>query len=106
MTQKKSTQEYVSGFSGCCFAMRKRDFEELGGFDENFFAYNEDSDLSWRAHLKGFGILYVPTSIVRHDYKLNVPPEKIYHLEKNRYLILRKCFSWKDLLVLFPSLLT
>lgn len=103
--EKYNDQEDVSGFSGCCFAMRKEDLEELEGFDEKFFAYNEDSELSWKAHLKGFRILYVPTSIVRHDYKLNVPPEKIYHLERNRYLILRKCLSWKDLLVLFPSLL-
>jgi len=104
MPDTYSKQEHVSGFSGCCFAMRKEDFEELGGFDENFFAYNEDSDLSWRAHLKGFRILYVPTSIVRHDYKLNVPPEKIYHLEKNRYLMLRKYLSWRELLILLPSL--
>ena len=59
--------ECVSGFSGCCFAMRKEKFEELGGFDENFFTYHDDSDLSWRAHLSGFRILYVPTSAVRHD---------------------------------------
>jgi GT2 family glycosyltransferase len=100
-----NTQEYVSGFSGCCFAIRKKYFEELGGFDENFFIYNEDSDLSWRAHLKGYRILYIPKSIVRHDYKLSAPPKKIYHLEKNRYLILRKYLSMKDILFLFPSLL-
>ena len=76
----------------------------MGGFDENFFTYNEDSDLSWRAHLEGFEILFVPTSVVRHDYNLKVPPEKIYHLENGRYMILRKYFSWKDFLVLAPSL--
>jgi GT2 family glycosyltransferase len=97
--------EEVSGFSGCCFAMRRRDYLELGGFDENFFLYNDDSDLSWRAHLKGFTILFVPTSIVRHDYSLRVSPEKIYHLEKGRYMILRKYLSWKDFLILSPSLL-
>jgi len=97
--------EHVSGFSGCCFALRRQDFINLGGFDENFFTYNEDSDLSWRMHLKGFSILFVPTSIVRHDYLLKVPSEKIYHLEKNRYMILRKYLSWKHFLLLFPSLM-
>ena len=96
--------EYVSGFSGCCFAMRRRDFLEIGGFDENFFTYNEDSDLSWHAHLEGFEIVFVPASVVRHDYSLKVSPEKIYHLENGRYMILRKYFSWKDFLVLSPSL--
>ena len=97
--------EYVSGISGCCFAMRRRDFIDLGGFDENFFVYNEDADLSWRAHLKGFKILFVPTSIVRHDYTLKVPPKKIYYLEKNRYMILRKYLTWKEILLLLPSLI-
>lgn len=104
MSDVYSKKEYVSGFSGCCFAMIKRDFEELGGFDEDFFAYNEDSDLSWRSHLMDFRILFVPTSVIRHDYTLNVSPEKIYHLEKGRYMILRKSLSRRDLLLLSPSL--
>ncbi len=98
--------EEVSGFSGACFAIRKDYFEELGGFDENFFLYNEDADLSWRAHLKGFNVLYVPSSVVKHDYKLNVPPKKIYHLEKGRYMILKKYLSCKYFLLLSLSLLT
>ncbi|WP_346766002.1 glycosyltransferase family 2 protein [Thermococcus sp. M39] len=97
--------EYLSGLSGACFAMRREDYLELGGFDENFFAYNEDAEFSWRAHAKGFKILYVPTSIVYHDYELKVPPKKIYHLEKGRYIILRKYLSWKELLLMLPSLL-
>jgi len=97
--------EYLSGLSGACFAMRRKDYLELGGFDENFFAYNEDGELSWRAHAKGFKILYVPTSIVYHDYELKVPPQKIYHLEKGRYIILRKYLTWKELLLILPSLL-
>lgn len=98
--------EEVSGISGCCFAIRRNHFEELGGFDENFFVYNDDSELSWRAHLRGFKILYIPTSIVKHAYQLNVSPKKLYHLEKNRYLILRKYLSPRDLLILSPSIVT
>jgi len=101
--QKYNVPEFVSGFSGCSFAIRQSDFEKLRGFDENFFLYNEDSDFSWRAHLEGFKILYVPTSVVKHDYFLKVPPEKLYHLEKNRYMLLRKYLSKKDYLKLFPS---
>jgi GT2 family glycosyltransferase len=104
-TEAYSKQEYISGFSGCCFAMRKVDFLELGGFDERFFLYNEDSDLSWRSHLKGFRILFVPTSIIMHDYKLRVMPKKLYYLEKGRYLILRKHLSKYDLVFILPSLL-
>jgi len=97
--------EYLSGLSGACFAMKKKDYLELGGFDEEFFSYMEDAEFSWRIHAKGFKILYVPTSIIYHDYVLKVPPKKIYHLEKGRYIILRKYLNWKWCLMLLPSLL-
>lgn len=100
-----SDTEEVSGVSGACFAMRREDYLDLGGFDENFFLYNEDSELSWRAHLRNYRVLYVPTSVVRHDYQLSVSPEKIYFLEKGRYMILRKYFSRRDFLLFSPSLL-
>ena len=100
---KYNTQERVSGISGCNFAIKKSYYEELGSFDENFYMYNEDSDFSWRAYLKGFEILFIPTSKIRHDYNLKVTAKKIYHLEKGRYMILKKYLSMKDFIVLFPS---
>lgn len=100
---KKS--EYVGCLSGACFAIRKKYFKELEGFDESFFLYAEDSDLSWRAHLKGFKILYVLLSVIRHDAIIRVPPEKMYYLEKGRYMILRKYLSLNDFFLFSPSLL-
>ncbi len=97
--------EFVNGFAGECFAVRKEDYLKVGGFDENLFAYNEDGELSWRFRSMGYRILYVPTSVVYHDYELKVPPWKIYHLEKGRYIILRKYLTWKELLLMLPSLL-
>ena len=41
-------------------------FDELGGFDEDFFASHEDVDLSYRARLRGYRCRYVPDAIVRH----------------------------------------
>jgi GT2 family glycosyltransferase len=41
-------------------------FEELGGFDEDFFASHEDVDLSYRARLRGYRCRYVADAIVRH----------------------------------------
>lgn len=94
----------VSGISGACFAIHREEYIRLGGFDENFFLYNEDADFSWRANLLGCSILSVPKSIIYHDYRLQVSPEKVYHLEKGRYLILRKYLSRGELFLLFPSL--
>lgn len=95
----------VTGFSGACFAMNKNDYVNIGGFDENFFLYNEDSEFSWRAHLFDYKILYVPTALIKHDYKIGVSPEKLFSLEIGRYSILKKYLSFRNFILLSPSLL-
>lgn len=98
-------QVYLSAISGAAFAIRRDLFEKLGGFDEAFFTYVEDADLSWRARLAGYECLYIPTSIVFHDYSLRFRPQKIFYQERNRYLMLIKNLQWGSLLVLLPVLL-
>jgi GT2 family glycosyltransferase len=93
----------LSGVSGACFAISKEDYLKMGGFDERFFLYNEDSEFSWRAHIYDISIVFIPSSVLRHDYSLNVSPQKLYYLEKGRYLILKTYFSWKLWIVLIPS---
>ncbi|HMK53187.1 MAG TPA: glycosyltransferase family 2 protein [Methanobacteriaceae archaeon] len=97
--------ECINGIFGCCFAIKKKDFLKLGGFDPDIFLYTEDVELSYRAHLNDFKILFVHNSIIKHDYVLNVSPQKIYYLERGRYHILKKYMPWKYFLVLLPSLL-
>ncbi len=52
--------------SGSCFLARRRALEELGGFDEAYFMYNEDMDLCWRAHDAGWGVGFAGTAEVTH----------------------------------------
>lgn len=98
-------QEYVDAISGAAFAIRRDLYETLGGFDPMFFLYLEDTDLSWRTHLAGYRCLFVPESVVYHDYTLTFGPRKTFYLERNRYLMLLKSLSWTTLLVLLPVLL-
>jgi len=55
-------------FGACAAAcLYKREMlEEIGLFDESFFAYYEDAELSWRAYKNGWKARYVPTSVVYH----------------------------------------
>ena len=98
-----SHQEEVSAVSGACFAIRRQLFEALGGFDETFFMYMEDTDLSWRARLLGYKCLFVPESVVYHDYTLHFGPRKTFYQERNRYLMLLKNLRWPTLLILLPA---
>ncbi len=56
----------VDWVSGACFLARRRALEELGGFDEAYFMYAEDTDLCWRARRAGWGVVYVPDAVVTH----------------------------------------
>lgn len=100
-----SNSDYLYGLSGVCFAMKKDLYNKIGGFDETLFLYMEDAEISWKINSLGYGIFYNPNSICYHDYELKVPAEKIYHLEKGRYIILRKYYDWKIFVLMFPSIL-
>ena len=95
----------VGAVSGAAFAMPRWLFDHLGGFDERFGMYMEDTDLSLRARLAGYRCLYVSDAIVYHDYRLRFGPLKTYYQERNRYLILLKLLRWRTLAALLPVLL-
>jgi hypothetical protein len=58
----------VPVFGACAAAAlyRREMLDDIGLFDEDFFAYCEDGDLSFRAQLAGYGCLYVPGAVVYH----------------------------------------
>jgi len=58
--------ELVFSANGAGAIYRRSLFEDIGLFDEDFFAYGEDVDLGFRAQLRGHRCLYVPTAIVYH----------------------------------------
>ncbi len=100
-----TTAGAVSAVSGAAFVIRRDLFEQLNGFDESFFMYMEDTDLSWRASLLRYRCVYVPDAIVYHDYALRFGPRKTYYQERNRYLMLVKVLRWRTLIVLMPALI-
>lgn len=97
--------EEVAAVSGAAFAMPAELFRELGGFDETFFLYMEDTDLSLRARLAGWRCFYTPASVVLHDYALRLSPQKVFLQERNRYLMLLKTLRWPTHLILLPAYL-
>ena len=52
------------------------------------FLYCEDTDLCWRLRLAGLRVVVCPDARVRHDYDFGRHPSKLYHLERNRLLML------------------
>jgi GT2 family glycosyltransferase len=52
--------------TGACFFIRKEVYRKLNGFDDDFFAHQEEIDLCWRAFNLGYKTKYTPKSIVYH----------------------------------------
>ncbi|GIK83880.1 MAG: glycosyl transferase [Patescibacteria group bacterium] len=94
--------------SGSGVLLNKKDFLEAGGFDEFYFMYYEDSDLSWKFNLLDKKMVFAPKSILFHDYKY-IPKEtyqplqkKLFYIERNRIVTILKNYSIKTLLLLLP----
>jgi GT2 family glycosyltransferase len=52
--------------SGCALLVTSGLHAAIGGFDETFFMYCEDVDLSWRARVAGFSVAIAPRALVHH----------------------------------------
>jgi GT2 family glycosyltransferase len=57
---------------------RREVFEELGGFDEDFEIFWEDTDIAWRCWLFGGQVLFAPAVVVWHAYGTEEKPAAIY----------------------------
>ena len=61
-----ATPREVFGVCGAACLLRRELFEELGGYDERYFAFYEDVDLNVRARVAGWRFAYVPGAVVWH----------------------------------------
>jgi len=81
--------------SGSAALYRRAMLEDIGGFDDDFFLYCEDTDLGLRARWAGWKCLYVPGARVEHHYSHSAgraSPIKAYYVERNRLFVLVKNF--------------
>jgi N-acetylglucosaminyl-diphospho-decaprenol L-rhamnosyltransferase len=61
------TETTCGWLSGACMLVRTDVFEAVGGFDESYFMFFEDTDLCRRLNPNGAGCVYVPAAVVHHE---------------------------------------
>jgi hypothetical protein len=100
--------------SGAALAFRRETLHVMnarlvtsGIFWEQLFLYAEDTDFGWRMRLAGLENRLVPESRVTHDHQFWLKPvdgsdDRMFYIERNRYLLLLANFKWATLLVLLP----
>jgi GT2 family glycosyltransferase len=87
--------------SGSAALYRRAMLDEVGGFDEDFFLYCEDTDLGLRARWAGWTCVYAPQAIAHHHYSHTAgraTPLKAYYVERNRLFLLVKNFPVRNLM--------
>lgn len=92
--------------TGACMFIRKGVFDDLGGFDEDYFAHQEEVDLCWRAHNKGYKVYYVGTSRVFHlggSTLSNMNPKKTYLNFRNSLFSITKNLPRKKALIIIMA---
>ena len=63
-----SKTQFVDWAIGAAFFTRRSLFDQLGGFDEDYFLYLEDTDFCLRAWQSGSPVIYVPNSVMIHNH--------------------------------------
>ena len=92
-TGQYDTPEFVFGASGGASLYRVNMLQKIGLFDEEFFAYFEDVDISYRAQLASWKVWYEPKAIAYHH--VGATSSKLgdftrYHSTKNFYMLYAK----------------
>jgi GT2 family glycosyltransferase len=88
--------EEVFALCGCAVAIRTEAGSAADWFDDDFFMYYEDTDLSWRLRAAGWSIRYEPSAVVRHVHAASSgewSPNFTFHATRNRLLMLAKEFD-------------
>ena len=110
----RSTELYQSEreiFSACAGAAlyRRSIFEIVGYFDENFFAYMDDVDISYRARIYGFKSVYCPEAVVYHHVSATSGSKynafKIRLAARNNVYVPYKNMPWPQLALNFIFLI-
>ncbi|MFT4569148.1 MAG: GT2 family glycosyltransferase [Hyphomicrobiaceae bacterium] len=97
-------REEVLGPNGCAAVYRRAMLDDVGLFDEGYFAYLEDLDLAMRGQLRGWHCLYLPEAEAVHKKSMTSGYHsafKAYHVERNRIWNAMRLFPLR-LLALSP----
>lgn len=82
---------------GCAAMYKRAMLDQIGGFDEDFFAYGDDAELGLRGRIAGWRCAYAPEALVRHHRGATLglgSARRLELIERNRMLLAAKLFPW------------
>ena len=91
--------------SGAAMLVKRRVFERVGLFREEYFLYYDDVEFCWRARLAGFNVGTASASVCRHRYDFHDRLRMLFYFQRNRLLTLLTLQRVRTILVTLPCLL-
>ena len=96
----------IKGYaSGCSFITKKEVIEKIGGYNEEYFMYHDDIEISTKTILAGYKIVLAPKSVVYHKYEFGRNDNAFYHMERNRYIFIFSFYSPKTIILIMPAMI-
>ena len=95
----------VGYLTGCCLLIKREVIEKIGGLEESYFLYYEDTDFSLRAQNIGYKCVYVPESKIYHKISRSTKPGSanyIYYHVRNGLVMARRNGNILVKLALYP----
>lgn len=109
--KREKYRKRLNAFSikGACFMMRRKEYISLGGLDEDFVCYVEETDLCYRIWLSGKKVIYEPKSIMYHwgggDMQVMTKDQvTMFRSYRNRFLLFIKNSGYIKLIQILPLL--
>jgi GT2 family glycosyltransferase len=97
---RESESQEIFGPCGGAALYRRSMLDQIGLFDESFFAYLEDVDLAWRARAAGWACVYAPQARVLHRHSatsVEGSPFKRYQLGRKMVWLIAKNYPFREL---------
>jgi GT2 family glycosyltransferase len=95
----------TAGAMGACLVTTRAHWDRLGGFDDHFFAYGEDAEISLRTWRLGLRVVNVPDAVAVHRYEFSRNNFKFFLVERNRLLIVSTLWGARALVLLAGPML-
>lgn len=95
-------QELKGYASGCSFIIRSEVFQEIGGYNNDYYMYHDDLDISLKVKLAGYKIILAPKSVVFHKYEFERSVRMLYYMERNRALSFFSIYPISAIILLLP----
>ncbi|MBL7058386.1 glycosyltransferase family 2 protein [Patescibacteria group bacterium] len=93
----------IKGYaSGCSFIIKKAVLDKIGGYNEEYYMYHDDIEMSLKTRLAGYRISLAPKSVVYHKYEFLRSMKMVYQMERNRYLVMFHFYKLSTILILLP----